>query len=423
MPVFTGIKCRHHEQDTEVFCGEAAEMMIAANQKPALLGPGFTQNGLASLRTVKSPKDFTTPADVRDVLQRLLSPPHRFSLQQRTTRAEAMADIIFALKSNQVPVATRIDIALHWVVVWGVQTDVEPVPGGNYSVELVYCNNPKLLTTPPNPHSALDICPLHAMAGVQSAAVVPYSEWFDKFLDDPNAGGQFVVVLDAKTPGGPPVLAADDAAAGPPPPPVNALQRDIGLPRAPVPPTPRPGPLTQESMVDESRMALAAMQLPGSAPRSALDLMDGAEPGAAIRIQQLDRAESHYFLVPWTLGGKLVTTIQIDGATGRFVSAQFHDGRWLSELGSADREVVLGQLSRLQQIDVDDTAAGQPTLVWRPSLESCSPHFPFVQVTGRLRPDDHGSLPAGFLPTAASGSQQLFVRLDGSIFPSLRERL
>lgn len=422
MPFFIGAGCRPHEQDTEVFCGEAAEMMIAANQQPALLGPGFTQNGLASLRTVKDPREFTIPPDVRDVLQRLLPAPHRFSLQQRTTRDEAMADIIFALKSNKVPVATRIGAVLHWVVVWGVQTDVEPVPGGNYSVELVYCNNPKVLPTPPTPHSAADICPLHATAGVQSAAVVPYSEWCGEFLGDPNAGGQFIVVLDAKTPGGPPVPAAHDPAAGPSPLPVNALQRDIGPPRAPVPPTPRPGPLTQASMVDESRMALASMQLPGSAPRSAWDLMAGAEPGAAIRIQQVDRPGSQYFLVPWTLGGKLVMTIQIDGTTGRFASAQFHDGRWFSELGSADRQVVLGQLSRLQQIDVDDTVAGQPTLVWRPSLESCSPHFPFVQVTGRLRPDNHGSLPAGFPPTAASGSQQFFVRLDGSIFPSLTER-
>jgi len=441
MPVTIGGGCRAHDQDNAVFCGEAVEMMIAAREGAALtaLSP---QSALAALRRQSPPPAFTAAADVRDVLGHFLPGSH-FSVQQRAAQDEAMADIIFALKANGVPVAVLLGEGVHWAVVAAVQTDVDPVPGRAYSVQHVYANSPKVLRPPaPNPHAVADVCFNAVQAGILVADVITYDRWCsDLFVGMPiGAERQFTAVCKLQglannpapglvPPGLPPAQAAESSPQALGAAPLgalpggggvdNLLQPTILRPNAPTVPAPRP--LSQKDMVAESKAVLAAMLMPGDPPRTAWQLMKGAKPSRAVRVQRLDDSSRCYFLVPWSRDGRVIVTTEIDGATGRFASAHFHSAAWYADLSGANPKTRL-RLSELR-IDVAGGALAQLKLGWRPCCESSSPHFPFLQVTGRVGIGEQGLAAAESGAAGAGSDEELFVRLDGNVFPGLTARI
>lgn len=396
--------CRPHDQDYQMFCGEAVEMMILANQGVPLAS--LDQTRLVALRKRRS-SFFTDPADLRDLLQ-LYLPTHRFGVQLRAAQGDAMRDMVFALKTTKVPVATLVQGGLHWTVVSAVQTDVDPVPGQAYIVQRVYCNNPRIAVSP-HPHSDADACAGTALNGVPAATVQSYDNWCEMFVSGVVAGGsQYIQVTDspAAHQAPPPVNGS--------PAPNNPLTPDIEVPSSPVPQAARP--VAQADLEEESREAFMSMQLPGDPPKSVAEILQGAQVGAAVRVERLDQGGRDYFLVPWLVAGRLVATVQIDAASGRFASAHFHGQPWHSEFLAADTQPTRQWLTQ-QGIDAGHAPVEPLKLVWQPCLESFSPHFPFVQLATGPGP---GAVAAP--PPAVAGpgaSQKVFVRLDGNVFPSL----
>ncbi|HEV3075286.1 MAG TPA: hypothetical protein VHB47_12765 [Thermoanaerobaculia bacterium] len=438
MPLI-GNRCRAHDQDNVEFCGEAAEMMICANQSPQLL-PTLRQRDLAPAAPPTG--DFTPPAEVSAVLNAKLS-GRRFSVQQAASGGAAMAGIVSALKTNQVPVAVLLNAGGHWGVVAAVQTDVEPQPGKPYQVQSVYFNSPSLLQSPPDPHTEHDDCcgcrdP--AFSSLLAGYNIPYQDWLNDWLTPkPSAGTLPFTYICATQPASIVAqLASRIRFLG------NSLKEwwrmgksgqpgdanpkawldeqfkpDLMEPTAPLVPPARTPPLSQgdqEDMVRESRTGLAAMLLSGSPPRTVLDLMGGANAGPSIRVQRLDDSSDHYFLVPWKLEGKVVMTTQIAGDSGRFAGVHFHGRDWFVELGGDDPEARKRRLDQLR-IDLVSPALDRPAVGWRPCQESFSPHFPFAQLTGRRRSSHERLTPLVLDETG--GGEPLFVRLDGNVFSKL----
>jgi hypothetical protein len=438
MTMFTiGSVCRAHDQDDFQFCGEAVEMMICASQ-PGVVVTSLKQAGLFLEANPQGlPGNlFTGPADIAAVLKNHL-PGRGFSVQQAATADDAMRGIISALQTSRAPVAVLAQAGTHWIVVAGVQTDVDP-QSGPYHVQHVSFNTPNPLSQPLQQHTDQDICCgcINGMSrGTLAGSVQPYRDWLNDWLTSAGALAFTYVsatlpatlgtTLAAKLPIFRPLLRAlrlvqgigksvEPAGAGPIAGVSEGLQPDIMAPEPPPALDPVPPPFSEQQRVEEGRRGLATILLPGTPLRTALDLLSGAEAGPALDVQRLDDESRHYFLVPWSLGGKVVATIKVDGATGRFAGAQFHGRPWFSELGS-DSEA---RQQRLSELGIDaGVAPDQLSLVWQPCQQSFSPHLPFLRIRSKQQAAGE-ALPGAELAQANGGGER-FVRLDGTIFPSL----
>jgi hypothetical protein len=377
-------ECRAHDQDNPAFCGEATEMMICAHQGVAFSNLDQTQLAQLAGPNPSNPNS-TDPQKLRDILQQFIA-TQNFDARMTPQKKEAVRQIISALLTSRVPVAVPRYPFQHWTVVAAIQTDVQPATGAHYNVQLVYYNSPVPINSPPPPHSDADRCASQILNGIKARTVDRYESWIAHFFAD--ASQQFINVSDS---------------------PANPT---IELPNDPVPLPPRP--ITPAAMVEEGRGALATIELRDGS--SALATMADIQPGTAIFVHRLDQDRGDYYLLPWSLHGKLLVTTKIDTDSGRFASAHFHNGGWYNHFGVPPSAVAA--LAR-RGVDVKHLPADKLSYVWQPCLESSSPHFPFLEF-GAIAPvtpaDASSDVKVGAEPLAPT---EVFVRLDGNIFDRL----
>jgi hypothetical protein len=384
---------RYHTQDTSYYCGAACAMMILAEigvpyvslAQEDLYDSNHSHNARSGWYT--DPYGLCYTLNDRRPASFL---PRYFVVHKRLSEAEGTRDVTFTLYHYQVSPAMIVYNCMHWNVVCGVQTDVEPTTGP-YTVEGFWLNNP-VWDSSLSSHDGADTCGSGGAHGIANEFVT-YAEWqMNRFngcaYDDPSGATQWISVCD-------------------PEPPL------IGLPgRCPI-----------ELRADGKRLITAQQATKfAAAGLEEYNLRDSKLGSAALRtgrfgqpllVQRLDRPGDFYYLAPWQRNGRVAGLIDVDARFGIFKS--------LRVLTTPTQDWTIGGKSSARLRDVlarsldgkifelpeergrfkvyPGTYCVPPVLVWQPCRESWSPHLPFYQVV--------------------VGGHSLYVRIDGPVFTHL----
>ncbi|MCO8146552.1 hypothetical protein NHN26_15125 [Rhodovulum tesquicola] len=380
----TGAK--YHTQDTNYYCGAACAMMVLAE-----IGLPYTSMNQDDLynsnhnHNVK-PGWATDPYGLQFTMmdRKPAAFTNSFVVYKPTTEAEGTQKVVYTLWRYQVSPITLVYGCMHWIVVRGVQTDVEPTPGTPYSVLGLWVNNPVHRNNAP--HGAGDVCGSGGVNGVE-AQWVSYASWQSTYFtgcdyDSGTGTRQYISVCDPEPP-------------------------RIELPRRPKFESPFNG---RELIRREEALRMVSDGI------DRYRLHDGVEAMRKLRqprfeepvlVKRLDRLDEYYYLAPAMMGGEVHGYAQVD--------ALFGDLQGVSILAKPARPYDLDR-ERVAKRAMDhvfslrdefrgrfrlrpDTFCVSPTMVWRPCRESYSPHLPFWQIT--------------------AGTQTVYVRADGEMFTSL----
>lgn len=380
---------RYHTQDTGNYCGAAAAMMILAEigvpyadlDQDDLYTSNHTHNAVSTNWA-------TDPYGLRYTLvdRRPVGFGQTFVVRKPTSEAQGTQDIVYTLHKYNVSPAVLVFACQHWIVVPGVQTDVEPVSEASYAVEGFWLHNPVWHSpAPPPPHDATDACGSGGTLG-NSNEFVTYADWQGTYFtgcnyDHPAGSAQYISVCDPDV-------------------------RDIELPGRQARRRLADGRefLKPEQAIEFSEVGLKEYGLRDD-ERVAGALRD-AKPGEPHPVARLDRPNAYYHLVPWEVERGVIALSRTDARFGTFqglrllerpIRAEFLSRAAVLKRVTEGRFELPLKLGRL--IFYPEVACLAPTLVWRPCWESWSPHLPFYQFT--------------------VGAQTIYVRIDGEVFTGL----
>ncbi len=377
--------CRYHTQDTSYYCGAATAMMVLAE-----IGVPYTSLDQDDLYTSNHNHNIkagwaTDPYGLRYTLidRKPASFTNTFLVYKPEAEDEGTRKIVYTLWRYGVSPVVLVYGCMHWIVVRGVQTDVEPTSGASYAVEGLWINNPVFLDN--EPHSASDACGSGGVNGVENQWV-SYATWQSTYFtgcnyDSATGSDQFISVCDPDEP-------------------------KIELPKRIAMERPFDGrkiidPETAIQMVYEGMEQNHLTKDEQIAER--LRRLKFEEP---MLVKRLDLPDSYYYLSPAIADGEVYGYGQVDGRYGELQSVYLMDGK--AKPYEMNRKVVVKRLmTRTFELPKEmgrfhlrpDTFCLAPTLVWRPCRESYSPHLPFWQLN--------------------TGNQTLYIRADGEVFTHL----
>lgn len=385
MPWMINTGARYHTQDTGYYCGAAAAMMILAEI-------GVSYNNLDQDDLYASnhnhnikPGWATDPYGLRYTLiaNKPSSFANTFAVKSALSEAEGTRNLVYTLHRYEVSPAVLVYDCHHWIVVPGVQTDVEPVSGANYTVQGFWIHNP--IEEDNEPHSATDVCGTGGVNG-NSNDYITYANWQNNFFtgcnyDDPSGNSQYISVCDPD-------------------------KVDLKF----------PSPITKKFRFDGRKLITREHAIQVSQENLKLHnllednrvsrFMENGEPKEPLKVLRLDKPNDYYYLVPFERQGRISALTQVDARFGEFLSLHLRETPREREF--IRREDVL-KIIENKKIELDDLngrlkvipdiACICPTLVWRPCWESWSPHLPFYKIT--------------------IGFHTIYVRVDGKIFSQL----
>lgn len=379
----TGAK--YHTQDTSYYCGAACAMMVLAE-----IGlPYASMNQIDLYNSNHShnqqPGWYTDPYGLRYTLvdRKPASFTNTFVVYKPTTEDEGTRKIVYTLWKYGVSPCVLVFGCQHWIVVRGVQTDVEPTVGTSYAVYGLWVNNPVHRNNAP--HSATDVCGSGGVNGIENQWV-SYATWQSTYLtgcnyDSATGSNQFISVCDPEVPDIEPPQRAK-------------MEHSFGGDEI-------IDPNTAVKMVYEGME-----QYHFSDFEKEMEKLRAPRFEEPLLVKRLDEPDSYYYLSPAMLKGEVHGFAQIDARFGDLQSVFVLEGT--SRPYDLDREGIAKRLlDKPLELPEEqgqfrlrpDTFCLSPTLVWRPCRESFSPHLPFWQIT--------------------AGGQTVYVRADGEVFTQL----
>ena len=318
----------------------------------------------------------TTPQALSAVLNMHVSPTHHVGIVRNRDAAEfALAAILESIDQDS-PAAALIDNGGHWVVVRGYKADQatpEPISVRNRSLNGVY------ILDPADASAAMQrLIPATEFEGLLSPAACAPS------LDN----GRFVVVVDR------------DVSGAPPP-------RDRPSRREPAP----MALLSPADIIERAvHYANGLLQEDEGEPLWEAALRD-VTPGKPELVQQLDRDDTFYYVVPFARHGQITARLAINAKTGRLreVGAVEEVDKPLTPWRDAEDFFRRFEGRRIDSDEFKDNivvkreqAVVSKTLVWRSSRQSRSLLRPFTKIT--------------------IDGTEIFYRVDGALFPELTTR-
>jgi hypothetical protein len=385
---------RYHTQDQSNYCGPATAMMILAEM--GVPYSDLDQDDLyAEIHSHNAhPSGWSSDAEgLRYTLNDRKPTVHLgFIVAKAMSQEQGAQNLLWTLINYHTSPGVLVFYGGHWNVVCGVRTDQDPM-SGNYTIEGFYHQNPVWFTPPPPPpHDGSDTCgsgSSHGVANQFTTYASWLSDWFTGFnYDDPSGNNQWVSVDDPAAP-------------------------RIDLPKR------RPlkyladGRLliSSQQAIKFAEMGLEEYRLAEGAPHK--QILQGGRLSEPVVVHRLDRPGNYYHLVPWEHDSMIAGVIEIDARFGIFksfysfaapIQGGLLDSKSSKELHSQIAKRVEGLKVQIpgEQGFVTirpGTYCILPVLVWTPCRESWSPALPFHMVT--------------------TGSQILYVRIDGQVFTHL----
>ncbi len=375
--------CKYHTQDTGYYCGAACAMMVLAE-----IGVPYSSLDQDDLYTSNHNHNvisgwYTDPEGLRFTMvdRKPASFSNTFVIFRHTTEAASSQKLVYTLQHYGVSAIVLVFGCAHWIVVCGVQTDVNPATGP-YVIDGFWVNNS--VAEDNEPHASGDACGTGGTHGVENQWI-SYASWQSTYLtgcayDSVDGSLQYLSVCDPDAP-------------------------NISLPRR-VRPTryfdgrtiAKPGRLPAVLREEFKRHDLVKARPTARLVRGKL--------AAPFLVERMGVEAQYYYLVPLLERDSVVGFAQMDARFGNLQSA-FPLRRPIRPFENDVRAVEKRLVG--QRVDLPKEAGRiilrrgefrvENRLVWRPCREAFSPHLPFWRIT--------------------AGAYTLYQRVDGPLFSAL----
>jgi len=304
-----------------------------------------------------------------------------FVVYRQASESAGSQKLVYTLQHYGVSPIVLVYGCAHWIVVCGVQTDVNPATGP-YTIEGFWVNNPVYEDN--DPHAGGDVCGSGGSHGIENQWV-SYATWQSTYFtgcayDSTDGSSQFLSVCDPDVP----EIAAPRRVE-----PIRYFDgRSIADPRKVV------EVLRQEL----KRFSLIKAKQTARVARGRF--------GTPLLVRRLDVEGQYYYLVPSMEGNNMIGYMQVDAVYGNLESV-FPFKRAMQPSQTDPRQVVKrlagmridlpcerGRLRLIKgKFDIDRT------LVWKPCRQAYSPHLPFWKIN--------------------AGPFTFYQRIDGPVFAQL----
>jgi hypothetical protein len=383
MPWIKNTGCKYHTQDTSYYCGAAAAMMVLA--EIGVSHASLDQDDLYTSNHNHNAQGgwYSDPVGVCYTMvdRKPASFGNTFVVYRKPTEAEGSQKLVYTLQHYGVSPIVLVYGCAHWIVVCGVQTDVNPATGP-YTIQGFWVNNPVWENN--EPHAAGDVCGSGGSHGVENQWV-SYASWQSTYFtgcayDSSDGSLQYVSVCDPAEP----KIAAPRQAE-----PIRYFDgRQLAEPRR----------IADVLGKELERFALAKAKPTARVARGKF--------GTPLLVQRLDVENSFYYLLPSMERTSVLGYAQVDARFGNLESL-FGLKRAAKPLETDLRKIE----ARLAGVRVElPRDKGRVLLrrgefridkhlVWRPCRQSYSPHLPFWRIL--------------------AGPFTFYQRLDGPVFAQL----
>lgn len=383
MPWIKNTGSKYHSQDTGYYCGAACAMMVLA--EIGVSHANLDQDDLYTSNNSHNaqPNWYSDPVGVAYTMvhRKPASFANTFVVYRSPSEPAGSQKLAYTLEHYGVSPIVLVYGCAHWIVVCGVQTDVNPATGP-YTIQGFWVNNPVFENN--EPHSAGDICGSGSSHGVENQWI-SYATWQSTYLtgcdyDSGTGSLQYISVCDPEEPKFSlprqvePLRYFNGRSLIDPKLVVDALKKDI------------------------ERFALHETKATARVAR--------AKFGAPLLVRRLDDEKKFYYLTPSLDGSSVIGYAQTDALHGNLESLYalkraakpFELDAKKIEASLVNQRIELAQEKGLFKL-----AKGQfkvePTLVWRPCRQAYSPHLPFWRIM--------------------AGPFIFYKRIDGPVFSAL----
>lgn len=388
---------KYHTQDLGNYCGAAVASMILAahNSAPSLLDQEYLWSKIQANNLTGLPRNWATePQGLAKTLNDLGAP--NYGVNQPIDQGQGTASVLKSLYQFNSPAAALVFRSAHWIIVNGIQTDIEPM-GNNWKIEGVWVQNPFYhIPQNPPPHDLNDHCGGGSSLGDDDQFWTYEDEWLKYFrgcqYDDTQT--KFISVTPASAPA---VMAANIG--------TSEVQSTPFPTVAEIPPMQgglkiiSPQQAVEFSQAGLKRYNLLQYRFIDSALKNAV-------PGKPILVNETDQLNTYYYLIPYEVSKAVIVHTKVDARFGAFRGLQLLNKPLQNPFLSKDRVLKLILGKRFEIPDVVGRVILFPgivsvstMLVWRPCLESMSPYVPFYQIN--------------------IGPHVIYVRVDGEVFTKL----
>ncbi len=337
------------------------------------------------------PQDwYSDPDGVTGALNELKPLPPIFNgiflVYNLATENEASRRITFTLHNYQVATATLVYNGGHWIVVKGVQTDVNPLTSSSYNIEGFWIHNP---------------WPNYPIPGQASQNVwIDYATWTSDYFTFNVYGSPGGKWLDRYI-----------SVCDPTPLAIGELESKKRKPRADGHELIYPNKVVDFVLLEIKELSL-------SSNKAITKILQSGHPDKPVLVQRLDHNDMLDYLVPWCVDDRAVALFRIDARFGllREVALFAQPARWpnisriqlMQKIESGAIEVCYSHPRRSPEhwrrysLRLrPGTWSIQESLIWLPCWESRNPSFPFYVLS--------------------SGDQIFYIStLDGTVYGRLR---
>lgn len=383
MPWIKNTGCKYHTQDTGYYCGAACAMMVLA--EIGVPHSSLDQDDLYNSNHSHNAKPgwYSDPEGIRFTMvdRKPASFTNTFVVYKKPSESEGSRKLVYTLKQYGVSPIVLVFGCAHWIVVCGVQTNVNPATGP-YTIDGFWVNNS--VAEDNEPHASNDNCGTGGSHGVENQWI-SYATWQSTYLtgcpyDSTDGSDQYISVCDPEAPqiaepGRPELVRYFDGQAV-----VEAR---------------RIAPVLKKEI---QRFSLAEAKPTARVARGAF--------AAPLLVERLDNRGAFYYLVPSMENANVIGFAQVDALYGtletisplkRSAKPYITDLRTVTERLTGARIELDEPLGRVKLLKGKFKV--EKRLVWMPCRQSWSPHLPFWRIT--------------------LGSYTFYQRIDGPVFTSL----
>lgn len=365
MPWIKNTGGKYHTQDTSYYCGGACAMMVLAE-----IGVPYASLDQDDLYTSNKthnaqPGWYSDPEGVKFTMvdRKPASFANTFVVYRKPNVVESSQKLLYTLQQYGVSPIVLVYGCAHWIVVCGVQTNVNPATGP-YTIEGFWINNPTWEGN--EPHAAGDVCGTGGSSHGVENQWVSYANWQGDFhtgchYDSPDGSLQYLSVCDPETP------------------------------KIPIPRQPEPVRYFDGRSIADPRKILVALKQELKR-YSLLKTRQTARAAsgrfaAPLLVRRLDDDAKYYYLIPSMEKTNVIGYAQVDALYG-YLQSLFtvkRGGKLFETNPKLIAKALEGariELPREQgryrllkgkfKIDAN--------LVWRPCRQSFSPHLPFWRI-------------------------------------------
>ena len=380
----------YYTQTTSYYCGAASAQMILNSEKLGIYVPSQ-----ATLYNYIHPHNqcsnwYTDPKGLNDVLNNYAGTKAHFVVSALANQNDGVKKLAYTIDRYGVPPASLIYGCMHWVVVRGVITDVQPTTASSYTINGFFVNDPWYGATSLGENKYIDI-----------------AHWKSDYFTGCGWCG---------SPGGDKFISVVD----PEPIPKVIVRFPAVMARKAVVIAPRMAKARAAAVMEQFEKQKGFHDQFGEA----LSVMRTSSIGDPVLVKRSDNVRNAYYIVPFLKGSLASGAILLDAYSGQLQEATYvkqpleYTNKFQVKnateifrqklpqleirpeldkmlkiapvrkmLPSAVSKKAAMRLKTFRELNIkpSEVTITNMELVWQPSEESQNPYYPLWKVTGSVR--------------------------------------